>query len=200
MTTFKSTFLFILLLFSINSVFSQSQFYRISHSSITDWQFSTNADEATGIVSNPGSLGHYHEANFSYSTFIQSGHFLEHNFFVQTPFLFSSFGGSYRKIYDDNASSSADVYGFGFGIGFTSLAIGYAANFLVSDNEETTLSDIGILYRPIKNFSLSYVVRNINAPSISSFSFLREQVVGLSIHPNRIEKVVLFVEIGRAHV
>jgi len=162
--------------------------------SINDWQFSAGVDGAIGSVANPASLGIDRNTDLWYTNFLREGNFLEHNFFVQAPFLVTNFGASYRKAYDNDVKNSADMYGFGFGIGSPSFAFGYTADFFVHKSEEATLSNVGFLVRPSRMFSLSYVVKNFNVPSTSSFTFAREQILGVGIRPSNTDVVSLFFD------
>ncbi|MBM4166670.1 MAG: signal peptide peptidase SppA [Ignavibacteria bacterium] len=175
-------------------LFSQTHYERAFNSSINDWQFSAGVDGAIGSVSNPATLGIEHGTDLWYTNFLREGNFLEHNFFVQAPFLFTNFGASYRKAYDTNVKNSADLYGFGFGVGSSSFSFGYTADFFVHKSEEATLSNIGFLVRPSRMFSLSYVVKNFNVPSISAFTFARQQILGVGIRPTNTDVVSLFFD------
>ncbi|MBS4027320.1 MAG: hypothetical protein KGZ58_01680 [Ignavibacteriales bacterium] len=184
--------LFILL---ANISFSQSQYERITHSSVTRWRFSADDEAAIGIITNPATLGLDRQTDLWYTTVTKEKRFLEHNFFVQTPFLFGNFGATYRKAFDDVAKNSADAYGFGFGVGSSSFSVGFFTDYVASKTEAVTLSNLGFLYQPSGTFSLSYVIKNINEPSTPTTIFAQEQTFGISIRPASSERIVLFADV-----
>ena len=175
--------------------FPQSQYARVENPSMENFQFSAQDNGALSIISNPATLGIGHASDLWYTTTIERHHFLEHNFFVQTPFLFTNFGANYRKVYSEDKKQSADVYGFGFGMSSHLFSFGFATDFLVSKTEEATLSHFGILYSPTRMFSLAYVAKNFNAPSTLTYIFHKEQIFGVAIRPMFSKRITLFLDV-----
>ena len=171
--------LFILLSASVS--FTQPTFTGVNNSSLSATQFSTEINGAQGIAENPAVLGFYHATNLWYNTLITDGEFSEQNFYVQSPFLFMSFGANFRSALDDEKKKSAHLYGFGFGAGSDKFALGYNTVYFVYEDKEATLQNFGCIYRPQHFLSFAYVLKNFNEPDKL---FPSTQTFGIGFSPS----------------
>jgi hypothetical protein len=172
--------LFLILIFLSGFAYSQNNLHRISQANRI--YFISEIDGLTANIVNPAGLSIKPDDD----GFLLSYDFVDFNNQGNSfaSFSMGNFGFSYEDLFNYQ-NIRLQNYGFNLSIGGEFLAVS-TSNKIVSVSYPTYSKnnftvDAGIILRPVKSVSLSFVVRNLSEPTIDSLDFSRNYTAGIGI-------------------
>jgi hypothetical protein len=172
--------LLILIVIAAGLVYSQTELHRISQANRV--YFISEIDGLTANIVNPAGLS----IKPGDDGFLLSYDFVDFNNQGNSfaSFSMGNFGFSYEDLFNYQ-NIRLQNYAFNLSIGGEFLAIA-TSNKLVSvsypnHSNDFFSVDAGIILRPAKSVSLSFVARNLSEPEIDSLDFSRNYTAGIGI-------------------